>query len=186
MVIDKMTTSAWSSSNSLCMHAVISVVSDSLQSYDCSTPGSSVHGILQARILEWLLGFPPGDLPNPGIEPASLMSPALAGRFFTTGTIWEAQFFSNNCCSLNGWRSFSASCDGSHSQKAECSGLKQAVHLELSYIFHNICVVRPHGLVHGILQVRILEWVAFPFFRGSSQPRDQTHVSCIVGGFFTS
>ena len=33
----------------------------------------------------------PGDLPNPGIEPESLMSPASAGRFFTTSTIWEAQ-----------------------------------------------------------------------------------------------
>ena len=33
---------------------------------------------------------PPGNLPNPGIEPSSLMSPALAGRFFTTSTIWEA------------------------------------------------------------------------------------------------
>ena len=32
----------------------------------------------------------PGDLPDPGIEPASLMSPALAGRFFTTSTTWEA------------------------------------------------------------------------------------------------
>ena len=40
--------------------------------------------------------------------------------------------------------------------------------------------------VHGILQARILEWVAFPFSRGSSQPRDQTQVSCIAGGFFTS
>ena len=40
--------------------------------------------------------------------------------------------------------------------------------------------------VHGILQVRILEWVAFPFSRGSSQPRDQTQVSCIAGEFFTS
>ena len=38
--------------------------------------------------------------------------------------------------------------------------------------------------VPGILQVRILEWVAFPFSRGSSQPRDQTQVSRIVGGFF--
>ena len=38
-----------------------------------------------ARILWSRLPFPnPGDLPNPGIEPASLMSPALAGRFFTT------------------------------------------------------------------------------------------------------
>ena len=39
---------------------------------------------------------------------------------------------------------------------------------------------------HGILQVRILEWVAFPLSRGSSQPRDQTQVFSIAGGFFTS
>ena len=38
--------------------------------------------------------------------------------------------------------------------------------------------------VHGILQARILEWVAIPFSRGSSQPRDQTQVSCIAGGYF--
>ena len=38
--------------------------------------------------------------------------------------------------------------------------------------------------IHGILQARILEWVAFPFSRGSSQPRDQTQVSHIAGGFF--
>ena len=36
---------------------------------------------------------------------------------------------------------------------------------------------------HGILQARILEWAAFPFPRGSSQPRDRTPVSCIAGGF---
>ena len=40
--------------------------------------------------------------------------------------------------------------------------------------------------VHGILQARILEWVAFPFSGGSSQPRDRTRVSRIAGGFFTS
>ena len=40
--------------------------------------------------------------------------------------------------------------------------------------------------VQGILHTRILEWVAFPFSSGSSQPRDQTHVSHIAGGFFTS
>ena len=50
---------------------------------DYSPPGSSLHGILQARILEWLPFSSPGDLPDPGIEPVSLMSPALAGRFFT-------------------------------------------------------------------------------------------------------
>ena len=40
--------------------------------------------------------------------------------------------------------------------------------------------------VHGILQARILEWAAFPFSRGSSQPRDQTQISCIIGGLFLS
>ena len=40
--------------------------------------------------------------------------------------------------------------------------------------------------VHGILQARILEWVAFPFSSESSQPRDGTQVSHIAGGFFTS
>ena len=44
----------------------------------------------------------------------------------------------------------------------------------------------PWTTVHGILQARILEWVAFPFSRGSSQPRDQTQVSHITGRFFTS
>ena len=39
--------------------------------------------------------------------------------------------------------------------------------------------------VHGILQARILEWVAISSSRGSSQPRDQTQVSCIAGRFFT-
>ena len=47
---------------------------------DCSPPASSVHGILQARILEWVSFASPGDLPNPGIEPGS---PALQGAFFT-------------------------------------------------------------------------------------------------------
>ena len=41
-------------------------------------------------------------------------------------------------------------------------------------------------IVQGILQARILEWVAFPFSRGSSQPRDETQVSCIAGRFSTS
>ena len=43
----------------------------------------------------------------------------------------------------------------------------------------------PGSSVHGILQVRVLEWVVISSSRGTSQPRDQTHVSCIAGGFFT-
>ena len=46
-----------------------------------STPGSTVHGISQARILEWVSILSPKDLPNPGVKPRSS---ALAGRFFIT------------------------------------------------------------------------------------------------------
>ena len=42
----------------------------------------------------------------------------------------------------------------------------------------------PGSSILGILQARILEWVAISFSRGTSQPRDQTHVSCIAGGRF--
>ena len=48
---------------------------------DCSLPGSSVHGISQARILEWMPLLSPEYLPKPGIKPTS---PALAAGFFTT------------------------------------------------------------------------------------------------------
>ena len=48
-----------------------------------------------------------------------------------------------------------------------------------------LCPKPPGSSVHGILQVRILEWVAIPFSRGYSQPRDQTRVSHIAGRFFT-
>ena len=51
---------------------------------DCGSGGSSVHGILQARIPEQVAMPPSGDLLDPGIELESLMSPALAGGFFTT------------------------------------------------------------------------------------------------------
>ena len=43
----------------------------------------------------------------------------------------------------------------------------------------------PGSSVHGIFQARVLEWVAIPFSRGSSQPRDQTWVSCIASRHFT-
>ena len=51
---------------------------------DGSPAGPSVHGTLQARILEWVAVPSSKDIPDPGIEPESLMSPTLAGRFFTT------------------------------------------------------------------------------------------------------
>ena len=59
---------------------------------DHSPPASSVHGFLQARILERVAMPSSGDLANPGIKLASLTSPALSGGFFffTTSAAWEA------------------------------------------------------------------------------------------------
>ena len=65
-----------------------SVISNSLWPMDGSPPGSSTHGIFQARILEWDAFSPPGDLPNPGIKP---VSPKLVGGLFYHRTIWEDQ-----------------------------------------------------------------------------------------------
>ena len=61
-----------------------------------SPQGSSVHGFLQARILEWVAIPFSKNLPNLGIKPLSVRSPALAGFFFfffffTTSATWEAQ-----------------------------------------------------------------------------------------------
>ena len=58
---------------------------------ECSPPSSSVHGIRQ-EYWSGLLPPPPGDLPHPGIQPTSLISPALAGWFFITSITREAQF----------------------------------------------------------------------------------------------
>ena len=57
---------------------------------DCSLPGSSVPGILQARILEWVGRPTSKHLPDPVIKTASLTSPEVAGRFFTISATWES------------------------------------------------------------------------------------------------
>jgi len=54
-------------------------------------PGSSVHGFSRQEYWSGLPSPPPGNLPDPRIEPASVTSPALAGRLFTTSTIREDQ-----------------------------------------------------------------------------------------------
>jgi len=75
----------------VCMNAhLLQSCLTNCESMDCSLPGFSVHSILQARIWSGLLCPPPRALPNPGIEPMSLMSFALAGMFFTTSATSEA------------------------------------------------------------------------------------------------
>ena len=105
------------------------------------------------------LPFPaPGDLSDPGIKPTSL---ALAGRCFmgeSPGKLIEA-------IHIYGCWWFSHSVVSNSCAPVDCSP--------------------PGSSAHGILQARILEWVAISFSKGSSQPRNQTQVSCIAGRFFT-
>ena len=74
------------------------------------------------------------------------------------------------------------------------SGMKWAIVIDIYKLLMKVKVTQSRltlcdpmdYTVHGILQARILEWVAFLFSKGSSQPRDQTQVSCIAGRFFTN
>ena len=65
---------------------------------DCNFPLSM--GFSRQEYWSGLPCPPPGDLPNPGIEPVSLMCPSLAGRFFTTSATWETSIFGAKCSSV--------------------------------------------------------------------------------------
>ena len=138
---------------------------------DYSPPGSSIHGILQARILEWVfISFSRGDLPDPWIEPTSLFCSALGGGFFTASATWEAQgrlmdlvnflntkLFSRhrittvtcNWLNLRGRPSFHS--DGCGYLMAKC--LKNLSDLQISYLFsfshQNTSVRFGHGMTNG-------------------------------------
>ena len=73
----------------MCGHAC-SIIHSCPTFVDYSLPDFSVHVNFPARILEWVATSFSRDLPNPGIEPVSLSSPAMTGRLFTTSTPLEA------------------------------------------------------------------------------------------------
>ena len=70
-----------------------------LETVACQAPLSMVFS--RQEYWSGLLCFPPGDLPNPGIKPVSLIPPVLAGGFFTTRTTWEAPRLCEEISNLN-------------------------------------------------------------------------------------
>ena len=133
-----------------------SVVSDSLRPHELHAAYQSPLSLGFSRQEYWSgLTFPsPGYLRNPEIE---LLVSRIAVRRFTIWATREAKMISE-----------------SESEVAQsCLTLCDAVDCSL-----------PGSFVHGFLQARILEWVAMPSFRGSSQPRDPTQVSPTAGRFF--
>ena len=137
---------------------------------DCSPPppGSSVHGILQGRIMEWVACPSPADLCNPGIErrsPALQADSSLSeppGKPKNTGVVVYP--FSRGSSQPKNQTGISCIAGRFFTSQANRETQKYSV--------------------HRILQARILECDAMPFSRGSSQPRGQTQVSCTAGGFF--
>ena len=159
---------------------------------DCSLPGSSVRGISQARILEWVaISFSRGSS-----QPRDWTWVFFtAGRFFTFWATREAQKLIQHYKSII------------PQYKIEFKKLYIFHHSFLLYFkkfsFMNNCSVQFSSVVqscltlcdpmdnsllgfsvHGIFQARVLEWVAISFSRGSSRLGDQTQVSSIVGRRF--
>ena len=73
--------------------------------------------------------------------------------------------------------------------KGKAFDILMCIHAKSLQLYPTLCnpmdCSPPGSSVHGILQARILEWVAIPFSRGSSRSRDWTWASCIAGKFFT-
>ena len=120
-------------------------MSNSSGTMDCSLPGSSVLGILQVRILEWVAISFSRESSWPRNQ---TKFSCIAGRFFT---IWAT---------------------------------REAL-AKVNFEFFPRQAFLTGSSVHGILQARILEWVAISFSRWSSRPRDRTQISRIAGRFFT-
>ena len=128
---------------------------------DYSQPGSSVHGILKARILEWV-----------AISYSRWSSWPMDRIHISCVLHWQADSLSlvrRGKPHKIAWKK--------KSQLLDC--------IRLVGLFATPWTNPPCSSVHGISQARLLEWVAILFFRGSSWPGYWTQVSCIAGGVFT-
>ena len=167
-----------------------SIMSNSLRPHGLYSPWNSSGQNTGVGSLSF-----PGDLPNPGVEPRSPTLqvdslpaepqgkttnagvgslPLLQWIFPTQESNWGVLHFRQILYQL----SYQGSPNRAQRKKRSHSVVSDSL--------------QPHGLeptsssVHGILQARVLEWIAIPFSRGSSLPRDWTQVSCIAGKRFTT
>ena len=130
---------------------------------DCSPPGSSVHGIPQARILEWV-AMPSSQGSSQSKPRTHVFYVSCIGRLVLYHQRHLGSPLSYRCVCLCVRAKLLQSCP-TLCNPMDCS--------------------LPGSSVHGILQARIVEWVAMPSSQGCSQPRDRTQVSCIASRFFT-
>ena len=138
---------------------------------DCNLPCSSIHGIFQARVLEWVaISFSRGSFRPRDRTQVSY----IVGRHFT---VWGTREDSYICVA----------------ESLCCSEIITALFVIwlcvwVSQLCLTLCDPMDCSLSdfssHGILQARVLEWFAISFSRGSSWPKDWTQVSFIAGRFF--
>ena len=112
----------------------------------------------------------PCSLPKQFIPRSGSYNPA-----HSPSQLWSVSFLSLSFSFMHNMISFQF-----HSWKWKCSSLSHV------WLWDPVDCSSPGSSVHGVLQARILEWVAMPSSRGSSWPKDWTRVSCIAGGFFTA
>ena len=154
-------------------------------------PGSSVHGVFQTRILEWVaISFSRGSSqPRDQTQVSTLQADSLPvepqGKAMNTGVgslsllqgIFQTQRW-NPC--FPHWKADSFPL----SHRGNPLKVKVSVAQLCPTLCNPVDCSPPGSSVHGILQARILEWVAISFSRGSSQPKNRTQVSCIGGRRF--
>ena len=144
--------------------------------------------ILQARILEWVaMPSPAGFIPTQGLNPCLPHCRQILYHLSHQGSPrileWVACVFSRGPSQPRNQTGLSCTTWvlSLEPPGKPCKPFSSVQSLSCVQLCDSMdCIV------HGILQARILEWVAVPFSRGSSQPRDRTQVSCVAGGSFTS
>ena len=159
----------------------------------CRPPGSPVHGVFQARILEWVaISFSSlvvdWLLINRKVhrEETSQCSPFRQGLYDSAFIFFPLDDFDFPQTTVNTHIYHSVLNDNQSVKRGYCLITKWS---EVGQSCLTLCDPMDCSLqcssVHGFIQARVLEWVSTSFSRGSSQPRDQTWVSRIVGRCFT-
>ena len=151
------------------LHVIAGMHAKSLQScltlcdpMDCTPPGFSVHGILQARILEWL-AVPSSRGSSQPRDQSCISYVSCFGRGFFIGPSRKPA-----CCCK---RHYLILLSDKYSILCVCVCVCVYVKLKVAQSCLALCDPMDYT-VHGILWDRILEWIDFPFSRTSSQPRD--------------
>ena len=150
-----------------------------------SPPGSYVHGILQARVLECVARPSSRGSSQPRDWTCISCGSFIRSRFFTTESSGKPIYHIDLVYNSNRWQFYDSQCF-----PGGTTGKEKTVKMLVPQSCFTICDpmdYSPLGLsVQRIPQARILKWFAIPYSRVSSQSRGWTQVPCIAGGFCTT